>query len=98
MMTKMLTNLCVGVTFGNCVMKQNMRRREDIKVIMYLPTSITVTRSINRTNMFTTVWYFGYLLVECGLSSEWIYSNLFMSIFKPLYCNKGDVCVEVLQC
>ena len=42
--------------------------------------------------------YFGYLLVECGLSSEWIYSNLFMSIFKPLYCNKGDVCVEVLQC
>ena len=63
MMTKMLTNLCVGVTFGNCVMKQNMRRREDIKVIMYLPTSITVTRSINRTNMFTTAWYFGYLLI-----------------------------------
>ena len=42
--------------------------------------------------------YVGYLLIECGLSSEWIYSNLFMSIFKPLYCNKGDVCVEVLQC
>ena len=63
MMTKMLTNLCVGVTFGNCVMKQNMRRREDIKVIIYLPTSITVTRSINRTNMFTTAWYFGYLLI-----------------------------------
>ena len=63
MMTRMLTNLCVGVTFGNCVMKQNMRRREDIKVIMYLPTSITVTRSINRTNMFITAWYFGYLLI-----------------------------------
>ena len=63
MMTKMLTNLCVGVTFGNCVMKQNMRRREDIKVIMYLPISITVTRSINRTNMFTTACYFSYLLI-----------------------------------
>ena len=38
--------------------------------------------------------YFGYLLVECGLSSI----RTLMSIFKPLYCNKGDVCVEVLQC